>query len=105
MDHYKSRDIYKCRRCFRQFSDTSGTPWAYRKISFAERIGIGKEIGVALGEQRDHRLGVGLGVECGEPFVRPGDEVGPRLRGCVCGRCAGEPGFETAGLVFAGDEF
>lgn len=36
VDHYKSRDIYKCRKCFRQFSDTSGTPWAYRKISFSD---------------------------------------------------------------------
>ncbi len=31
---YKRRHIYKCKRCFRQFSDTSGTPWAYRKLGF-----------------------------------------------------------------------
>jgi transposase-like protein len=31
---YKRRPIYKCKGCDRQFSDTSGTPWAYRKIGF-----------------------------------------------------------------------
>lgn len=31
---YKARPIYKCKGCFAQFSDTSGTPWAYRKLKF-----------------------------------------------------------------------
>lgn len=31
---HKRRRIYKCKKCFRQFSDTSGTPWAYRKLGF-----------------------------------------------------------------------
>lgn len=31
---YKRRHIYKCKRCDRQFSATSGTPWAYRKLGF-----------------------------------------------------------------------
>lgn len=31
---HKRRRIYKCKNCFRQFSDTSGTPWAYRKLGF-----------------------------------------------------------------------
>lgn len=34
VDVYKSRNIYKCKRCERQFSLTSETPWAYRKLGF-----------------------------------------------------------------------
>lgn len=33
---FKCRPIYKCKKCYGQFSDTSGTPWAYRKIRFAD---------------------------------------------------------------------
>lgn len=31
---YKCRPIYKCKRCGKQFSNTSGTPWAHRKVSY-----------------------------------------------------------------------
>lgn len=31
---YKSRHLYKCKMCHRQFSVTSNTPWAYRKLGF-----------------------------------------------------------------------
>ncbi|MFN4297878.1 MAG: IS1595 family transposase [Brevundimonas sp.] len=31
---FKTRQLYKCKNCERQFSATSGTPWAYRKLSF-----------------------------------------------------------------------
>lgn len=34
VNRFKCRPIYKCKRCDRQFSDTAGTPWAYRKLSF-----------------------------------------------------------------------
>lgn len=34
VNHLKSRPIYKCKKCHKQFSDTSGTPWAYRKIKY-----------------------------------------------------------------------
>lgn len=35
---YKARDIFKCKACDRQFSPTSGTPWAYRKLSYDKII-------------------------------------------------------------------
>lgn len=31
---FKCRRLYKCKKCHRQFSDTSDTPWAYRKLTF-----------------------------------------------------------------------
>ncbi|MFN3574587.1 MAG: IS1595 family transposase [Phenylobacterium sp.] len=31
---YKTRPIFKCKMCLRQFSATSGTPWAYKKLPF-----------------------------------------------------------------------
>ena len=31
---YKCRPIYKCKLCGKQFSNTSGTPWAHRKVSY-----------------------------------------------------------------------
>lgn len=37
---YKKRPIYKCKLCGRQFSLTSGTPWAHRKIPFKKLMFI-----------------------------------------------------------------
>ncbi|SJM45467.1 Possible transposase [Brevundimonas diminuta 3F5N] len=34
VNRYKSRPIYKCKGCWRQFSDKSGTPWANAKIKY-----------------------------------------------------------------------
>lgn len=34
VQHYNCRPIYKCKRCDKQFSATSGTPWQRRKIAF-----------------------------------------------------------------------
>lgn len=37
---YKARSIYKCKMCMRQFSATSDTPWAYRKLSFRKIMSL-----------------------------------------------------------------
>lgn len=37
---YKSRRLYKCKSCEKQFSATSGTPWQRRKISFKKLMYI-----------------------------------------------------------------
>lgn len=34
----KARQLYKCKNCERQFSATSGTPWAYRKLPFRKLL-------------------------------------------------------------------
>jgi transposase-like protein len=34
INHYRCRPIYKCKSCGAQFSATSGTPWANRKLPF-----------------------------------------------------------------------
>ena len=31
---FTSRPIYKCKQCNKQFSVTSGTPWAYKKLPY-----------------------------------------------------------------------
>lgn len=31
---FRCRDLFKCKACQRQFSPTSGTPWAYKKLSY-----------------------------------------------------------------------
>ncbi|MBK1976864.1 IS1595 family transposase [Brevundimonas diminuta] len=35
---FKTRDLYKCKRCTHQFSPTSGTFWAYRKLPYDKII-------------------------------------------------------------------
>lgn len=35
---FKARPIYKCKKCDKQFSDKSGTPWAYSKLTFSELV-------------------------------------------------------------------
>lgn len=33
---YRVRRLYKCKACYKQFTDTSGTPWAYRKLKYRQ---------------------------------------------------------------------
>lgn len=40
VNRYHKRPIYKCKRCYTQFSDTSGTPWQRRKLSFRKLMGL-----------------------------------------------------------------
>lgn len=37
---FKCRPLYKCKKCHRQFSDTTDTPWAYRKLTFRKLMTI-----------------------------------------------------------------
>lgn len=35
---FRCRDLFKCKACLRQFSPTSGTPWAYKKLTYWKLI-------------------------------------------------------------------
>lgn len=59
---YKSRPIYKCKMCGRQFSLTSGTPWAHLKLTFKKLMMVLAQFNHATGNVRLSEVTDDLGI-------------------------------------------
>ncbi len=99
---YKSRHIFKCKMCLRQFSPTSNTPWAYRKLSFRKLMTIVAAFSINAQAVSTRELCRNIGVQYKTVFVwlhKIRNELAERAKGFILSGEIEIDGSEYGGFI------